>query len=1076
MLVGGGWRAAWAALVVTAGVVGQDGQRLVPGETLTVTIPAGSSLRSLGCDAVFQGQRALVRIGAWSDGLDVVLRVEGPEGRLLAEDDDSGGGTDAFVEFELAEPTRLRVVVSAGTEAKEGRVEVRCALGVETEATLRAARAAADTLAEVGALVAADRIADARARLSEVDRALEDTPGGGRSPALFARRTELLDSAMRVGALAEARRAAEARHAECVRTLPPRHSGLWRCAGDLAQVLRAQGELRAAWELQDGVVETFERTLPPDHLHVQIARANLASLLVGLGDLRGALRLQQRVEADFARRYPRGHPHLWTARQNLAATLNELGEVRRARALQESVLAGWSELVPDDHPALQSARINLAHILTRLGDLEGARLLVEGVLAVRSRTLPPDHPRLQTARGNLAAILVELGELDGALALQEEVVQVLGDVLPPDHPQLLTARAGLAATLATRGDRDRAREILADVVRRRERAGHRDDPDLFVARLDLAEVLREDGELAAARELLERTLEDSSSPSIDRLRTRAQASLAELLAEAGDAVALADVLRSLAANVERRLLEFGTTLTPRRCAAAVASARREISTVVELAPRARGIDSLAFRVVEAARGLETAAHAFTRAVEGASGADRDRLRRLRTAVAVARHRVAEVAQSGAEPAELQRAVEVKERAEAALQETCRELTPVGDALAPVTPEGVAGNLRSGDVAVGYWRSRRAGQSVYVAWVVRPDAPLARVEIGPSDGIDDAIRTWRDAVLEDDAERARDAGCDLRRRLVDPVRAEASVARRWLVALDDTLHLVPLDALPEDGEQLFGDSVLVVQVPNLRAVPSPVVPSAGTRTLLTIGGVDYGAAVDPQRVAFQPLGAARREVRDVVARFESAFPDAGIERLSGRAVTKEGLAAAVRGARFVHVATHAWFAPDSIRSVHDREPVDGLLARSDESSLADVVRGLSPMVLCGVALSGANDGSEGILTAEELAGLDLESCDLAVLSGCETALGLRRSGQGLASIKQALHMAGARASLTSLWQVSDRATRALMAEFYDALWGRVLSPELALRSARRELRAARDAEGRPVYGARDWAGWVLTEAR
>ncbi len=109
---------------------------------------------------------------------------------------------------------------------------------------------------------------------------------------------------------------------------------------------------------------------------------------------------------------------------------------------------------------------------------------------------------------------------------------------------------------------------------------------------------------------------------------------------------------------------------------------------------------------------------------------------------------------------------------------------------------------------------------------------------------------------------------------------------------------------------------------------------------------------------------------------------------------------------------------------------------------------------------------GILTAEELATVDLSNCELAVLSACETNVGLRRAGQGIQSLQGALHAAGVRTAITSLWKVDDAATRRLMELFYTKLWKDKLGKADALWQAKMALRA----EGHPV---RDWAGWVLT---
>src|SRR5262249_46617334 len=115
-------------------------------------------------------------------------------------------------------------------------------------------------------------------------------------------------------------------------------------------------------------------------------------------------------------------------------------------------------------------------------------------------------------------------------------------------------------------------------------------------------------------------------------------------------------------------------------------------------------------------------------------------------------------------------------------------------------------------------------------------------------------------------------------------------------------------------------------------------------------------------------------------------------------------------RYVHLATHGFFREASAEGVRN------------------------PLLLSGVVLAGANRrAEEGLLTAEEVGGLDLRGCRLAVLSACETGLGGTVGGEGVLGLQRAFHLAGARAVVSSLWQVPDRATQSLMERFYDNLW-------------------------------------------
>ncbi len=128
------------------------------------------------------------------------------------------------------------------------------------------------------------------------------------------------------------------------------------------------------------------------------------------------------------------------------------------------------------------------------------------------------------------------------------------------------------------------------------------------------------------------------------------------------------------------------------------------------------------------------------------------------------------------------------------------------------------------------------------------------------------------------------------------------------------------------------------------------------------------------------------------------------------------------------------------------------------------------------MSSPTSRAPGHLTADELSTLDLSNCELAVLSACDTNVGERRAGQGVASLQKALQMAGARSVITSLWKVPDEATKELMLDFYRRLWVEQKPKHQALWEAKTKLREAKDKRGAPKYTTRDWAAWVLTGAQ
>src|SRR5207253_2167436 len=154
---------------------------------------------------------------------------------------------------------------------------------------------------------------------------------------------------------------------------------------------------------------------------------------------------------------------------------------------------------------------------------------------------------------------------------------------------------------------------------------------------------------------------------------------------------------------------------------------------------------------------------------------------------------------------------------------------------------------------------------------------------------------------------------------------------------------------------------------------------------------------------------------------------------------------------LHLATHGYFAPPPLRSALG--PTAAKRAGAGIDTLGGIgVAGYHPGLLSGIALAGANrrptpiGQDDGILTALEVAELDLAGVDLAVLSACETGLGEVVGGEGLLGLQRAFQVAGARSVVASLWKTGDEPTRALMARFYENLWQQRQPPAQALREA------------------------------
>jgi CHAT domain-containing protein len=204
--------------------------------------------------------------------------------------------------------------------------------------------------------------------------------------------------------------------------------------------------------------------------------------------------------------------------------------------------------------------------------------------------------------------------------------------------------------------------------------------------------------------------------------------------------------------------------------------------------------------------------------------------------------------------------------------------------------------------------------------------------------------------------------------------------------------------------------------------------------------------------FHRLTGTAEEGRQVAERL-------GVEPLLGTAALEHTIKQH-SSPRIMHIATHGFFlsAPDPVenggRAAGESFPT-GATGR-----LADLARLENPLLRSGLVLAGANTwlvglplppaAEDGLLTADDVTGLDLLSTELVVLSACETGLGEIATGEGVFGLRRAFMLAGAETLVMTLWKVPDLLTRELMVGFYR----RVLAGRrhaAALRDAQRALK-------------------------
>lgn len=337
-----------------------------------------------------------------------------------------------------------------------------------------------------------------------------------------------------------------------------------------------------------------------------------------------------------------------------------------------------------------------------------------------------------------------------------------------------------------------------------------------------------------------------------------------------------------------------------------------------------------------------------------------------------------------------------------------------------------------------------------------------------------------------------AAAALAARWWGPLEPQLTGVRRLWWVPDGLLQILPLHALAGSDGVPLAERHALVQLASPRDLPDPAAPAptAGTAgtgapagagagsarpTALLIGAPRFDAgsarlaaapereagrtgptpqqALAPQLLApdarglrFTPLLGALLELNRVAGLLQR---DHATTVRTGAQADKASLRS-VRGPALLHLATHGFFLDDPARP--DTAPGDPLVT----------------LARAGLALAGAQaDRPGGLITALEVASLDLRGTRLVVLSACETGLGQQTRQDGAYGLVRAFRVAGAQAVLGTLWPVSDAATQAFMEAFYARL-APGDAPPVALARAQRQL-AADTRWGHP----RHWAGFVLT---
>ncbi|MBE9006912.1 CHAT domain-containing protein, partial [Fortiea sp. LEGE XX443] len=375
------------------------------------------------------------------------------------------------------------------------------------------------------------------------------------------------------------------------------------------------------------------------------------------------------------------------------------------------------------------------------------------------------------------------------------------------------------------------------------------------------------------------------------------------------------------------------------------------------------------------------------------------------------------------------------------------------------------------------QAQQWGKPRYAAAVLRSSGEPSWLDLGEVAEIDKLAIDLRAALAT--GRPIKKLARTLDEKLIAPIRPLLGDASHLLISPDGQLTLIPFEALKDEQDKfliqryafsyLTSGRDLLGFGSNVNNTSAPVVladidynnqkQTVATAKTSGVRGSQNRRSGDLANLEFEPLAATKEEA----AAIKKVLPNAKL--LLGKDATETAVKQ-LQSPSILHLATHGFFITDVAQNLK------ASLDFEETPRPQKILQVENPLLRSGLALAGfnqrkqaTNGNDDGVLTALEVAGLDLRSNQLVVLSACDTGKGDVKVGDGVYGLRRALVIAGSQTQVLSLWLVDDAATKDLMVKYYQNLQAGKGRHE-ALRTAQLEMLNSQDYQ-HPQF----WAAFV-----
>ena len=232
------------------------------------------------------------------------------------------------------------------------------------------------------------------------------------------------------------------------------------------------------------------------------------------------------------------------------------------------------------------------------------------------------------------------------------------------------------------------------------------------------------------------------------------------------------------------------------------------------------------------------------------------------------------------------------------------------------------------------------------------------------------------------------------------------------APDNNLSDIAIEYL-YDGKQTFFEKYEVYRLSSTKELCRNYTEKITSKSIAIYGDIDYNTDLVAEKrggISFGKLKYSKEEIDGIRHCIRKHYKP--IVLVGKKATEKHFRQLSNDNPKILHISSHAEY--DGYDKITENDAMENSL----------------------LALSGANVGSDdllndGLISAADIAQMNLRQCDLAVLSACNTGIG-GKGADGIFGLQRGFKNAGVRSLLMSLKPVYDESTAMLMIAFYQGL--------------------------------------------